>query len=74
MLDALRRTGIEPHVIGGAAIAVELDALGAIRQGAELAAPAVMSRCHARGGRPGQGTTVQIAGLTATMSLKAFTG
>jgi 2,4-dienoyl-CoA reductase-like NADH-dependent reductase (Old Yellow Enzyme family) len=36
--DALRREGIEPHVIGGAAIAVELDAKRAIRQGTELAA------------------------------------
>lgn len=36
--DALRANGIEPHVIGGAAEAVELDAKRAIRQGTELAA------------------------------------
>ena len=36
--DQLRRIGIEPHVIGGAAIAAELDAKRAIRQGTELAA------------------------------------
>jgi hypothetical protein len=36
--DALRHRGIEPHVIGGAAIAVELDAKRAIRQGTELVA------------------------------------
>lgn len=36
--DALRRAGIEPHVIGGAALAAELDAKRAIRQGTELAA------------------------------------
>lgn len=36
--DGLRRNGIEPHVIGGAALAVELDAKRAIRQGTELAA------------------------------------
>ncbi len=34
----LRRNGIEPHIIGGAALAAELDAKRAIRQGAELAA------------------------------------
>ncbi|BBY31304.1 NADPH-dependent 2,4-dienoyl-CoA reductase [Mycolicibacterium sediminis] len=38
LLDALRRNGIEPHVIGGAAVAAELDAKRAIRQGVELAA------------------------------------
>jgi len=36
--DGLRRNGIEPHVIGGAARAVELDAKRAIKQGTELAA------------------------------------
>jgi 2,4-dienoyl-CoA reductase (NADPH2) len=34
----LRRNGIDPHVIGGAARAVELDAKRAIKQGTELAA------------------------------------
>jgi 2,4-dienoyl-CoA reductase (NADPH2) len=36
--DELRRSGIEPHVIGGAAVAAELDAKRAIKQGTELAA------------------------------------
>jgi 2,4-dienoyl-CoA reductase (NADPH2) len=36
--DELRRNGIEPHIIGGAAVAAELDAKRAIRQGTELAA------------------------------------
>ena len=36
--DGLRRKGIEPHIIGGAALAVELDAKRAIKQGTELAA------------------------------------
>lgn len=36
--EGLRRNGIEPHIIGGAALAVELDAKRAIRQGTELAA------------------------------------
>ncbi len=36
--DGLRRNGIDPHVIGGAAIAAELDAKRAIKQGTELAA------------------------------------
>jgi 2,4-dienoyl-CoA reductase (NADPH2) len=36
--DELRRGGVEPHVIGGAAVAAELDAERAIRQGTELAA------------------------------------
>ena len=36
--DELRRGGIEPHIIGGAAVAAELDAKRAIRQGTELAA------------------------------------
>ena len=36
--DALRARGIEPHVIGGAAVAAELDAKRAIKQGTELAA------------------------------------
>ncbi|MCP9270824.1 NADPH-dependent 2,4-dienoyl-CoA reductase [Mycolicibacterium arenosum] len=36
--SALRENGIEPHVIGGAAVAAELDAKRAIRQGTELAA------------------------------------
>ncbi len=34
----LRHNGIDPHVIGGAALAAELDAKRAIRQGTELAA------------------------------------
>ena len=34
----LRALGVEPHVIGGAAVAAELDAKRAIRQGTELAA------------------------------------
>lgn len=36
--DALRAKGITPHIIGGAALAAELDAKRAIRQGTELAA------------------------------------
>jgi 2,4-dienoyl-CoA reductase (NADPH2) len=36
--ERLRRNGIEPHIIGGAAIAAELDAKHAIKQGTELAA------------------------------------
>jgi 2,4-dienoyl-CoA reductase (NADPH2) len=36
--DALRRDGIDPFIIGGAAFAAELDAKRAIRQGTELAA------------------------------------
>jgi 2,4-dienoyl-CoA reductase (NADPH2) len=36
--DGLRRNGIEPHVIGGADVAAEIDAKRAIRQGTELAA------------------------------------
>ncbi len=36
--DLLRARGVEPHVIGGAAVAAELDAKRAIRQGTELAA------------------------------------
>ncbi len=35
---ALREAGVEPHIIGGAAVAAELDAERAIRQGTELAA------------------------------------
>jgi 2,4-dienoyl-CoA reductase (NADPH2) len=38
LVDGLRGNGIEPHVIGGAAVAAELDAKRAIRQGTELAA------------------------------------
>jgi 2,4-dienoyl-CoA reductase (NADPH2) len=34
----LRRVGVAAHVIGGAALAAELDAKSAIRQGTELAA------------------------------------
>lgn len=34
----LRANGIDPHVIGGAALAAELDAKRAIKQGTELAA------------------------------------
>ena len=36
--DGLRRNGVEPHVIGGADVAAELDAKRAIKQGTELAA------------------------------------
>jgi 2,4-dienoyl-CoA reductase (NADPH2) len=36
--DGLRRRGIQPHVIGGADVAAEIDAERAIRQGTELAA------------------------------------
>jgi 2,4-dienoyl-CoA reductase (NADPH2) len=36
--DDLRSIGIDPHIIGGAAVAVELDAKRAIKQGTELAA------------------------------------
>jgi 2,4-dienoyl-CoA reductase (NADPH2) len=36
--DGLRSRGVQPHVIGGAALASELDAKRAIRQGTELAA------------------------------------
>ena len=36
--DGLRRKGIEPHIIGGADVAVELDAKRTIKQGTELAA------------------------------------
>jgi 2,4-dienoyl-CoA reductase (NADPH2) len=36
--DELRRMGIDPHIIGGAAFAAELDAKRAIKQGTELAA------------------------------------
>jgi 2,4-dienoyl-CoA reductase (NADPH2) len=36
--DGLRGHGITPHVIGGAALAAELDAKRAIRQSTELAA------------------------------------
>jgi 2,4-dienoyl-CoA reductase (NADPH2) len=36
--EGLRRNGIEPHVIGGAEVAAEIDAKRAIRQGTELAA------------------------------------
>jgi 2,4-dienoyl-CoA reductase (NADPH2) len=36
--EGLRRNGIEPYIIGGAALAAELDAKRAIRQGTELAA------------------------------------
>ncbi len=36
--DDLRLGGIDPHIIGGAAFAVELDAKRAIKQGTELAA------------------------------------
>ncbi|KLO30731.1 NADPH-dependent 2,4-dienoyl-CoA reductase [Mycobacterium haemophilum] len=35
--NALRAAGIDPHIIGGAAFAVELDAKRAIKQGTELA-------------------------------------
>jgi 2,4-dienoyl-CoA reductase (NADPH2) len=38
LADDLRLAGIDPHIIGGAAFAVELDAKRAIRQGTELAA------------------------------------
>jgi 2,4-dienoyl-CoA reductase (NADPH2) len=36
--EGLRGNGIDPHIIGGAALAVELDAKRAIKQGTELAA------------------------------------
>jgi 2,4-dienoyl-CoA reductase (NADPH2) len=36
--EGLRGNGIEPHIIGGAALAAELDARRAIRQGTEWAA------------------------------------
>jgi 2,4-dienoyl-CoA reductase (NADPH2) len=36
--DDLRQMGVDPHIIGGAAFAVELDAKRAIKQGTELAA------------------------------------
>jgi 2,4-dienoyl-CoA reductase (NADPH2) len=36
--EGLRRRGFDPHIIGGAALAAELDAKRAIRQGTELAA------------------------------------
>ena len=36
--DGLRRNGVDPYIIGGAAVAAELDAKRAIRQGTELAA------------------------------------
>ena len=36
--EGLRRRGIDPHIIGGAALATELDAKRAIRHGTELAA------------------------------------
>ncbi len=38
LADELRRIGVEAYVIGGAALAAELDAKRAIRQGTELAA------------------------------------
>ncbi|MEZ0365972.1 FAD-dependent oxidoreductase [Mycobacterium sp. pUA109] len=36
--DGLRAAGVRPHIIGGAALAAELDAKRAIKQGTELAA------------------------------------
>jgi 2,4-dienoyl-CoA reductase (NADPH2) len=36
--DDLRQMGVDPHIIGGAAFAVELDAKRAIKHGTELAA------------------------------------
>ena len=36
--DGLRERGVSPHIIGGAALATELDAKRAIKQGTELAA------------------------------------
>jgi 2,4-dienoyl-CoA reductase (NADPH2) len=36
--DELRRNRVDPHIIGGAALAAELDAKRAIKQGTELAA------------------------------------
>ena len=36
--EGLRRNGIDPHVIGGADVAAEVDAKRAIKQGTELAA------------------------------------
>jgi len=36
--EGLRRNGIDPHIIGGAALTAELDAKRAIKQGTEVAA------------------------------------
>jgi 2,4-dienoyl-CoA reductase (NADPH2) len=36
--DELRHNGIDPHIVGGAAFTIELDAKRAIKQGTELAA------------------------------------
>ncbi len=38
LLEPLRAAGVEPHLIGGADVAAELDAKRAIKQGTELAA------------------------------------
>jgi 2,4-dienoyl-CoA reductase (NADPH2) len=38
LADELRRIGVHPHIIGGAALAAELDAKRAIQQGTALAA------------------------------------
>lgn len=38
LIDALQARGVNAHVIGGAAVAAELDAKAAIKQGTELAA------------------------------------
>jgi 2,4-dienoyl-CoA reductase (NADPH2) len=38
LADELRRAGVDPHIIGGAALAAELDAKRAIQQGTALAA------------------------------------
>ncbi|MER7756497.1 NADPH-dependent 2,4-dienoyl-CoA reductase [Kitasatospora sp. NPDC097643] len=38
LYEALRERGLEPHLIGGADVAAELDAKRAIKQGTELAA------------------------------------
>jgi 2,4-dienoyl-CoA reductase (NADPH2) len=37
LADALRQAGLQPHVIGGAEVAAELDAKRAIAQGTRLA-------------------------------------
>ena len=64
--DGLRRKGIEPHLIGGAALAVELDAKRAIRQGTELAArPVTLS---ARACESADATRRQRHGILRTLA------
>jgi 2,4-dienoyl-CoA reductase (NADPH2) len=38
LADDLRRAGVDPHIIGGAALAAELDAKRVIQQGTALTA------------------------------------